>query len=76
MYGPVEISPEREGLVRQRLEDEGFGDRLALETAATVGCVLANEFLDALPVHRVVQNNGMLSELLVDWQDGRLSEGW
>ena len=71
MYGPVEISPEREGLVRQRLEDEGFGDRLALETAATVGCVLANEFLDALPVHRVVQNNGMLSELLVDWQDGR-----
>ena len=74
MYGPVEISPEREGLVRQRLEDEGFGDRLALETAATVGCVLANEFLDALPVHRVVQNNGMLSELLVDWQDGRFVE--
>lgn len=36
-----------------------------------VGCVLANEVLDALPVHRVVRRGDSLRELLVDWRDGR-----
>lgn len=35
--------------------------------------VLANEFLDALPVHRVRQD-GELCELYVGWQDGRFTE--
>jgi SAM-dependent MidA family methyltransferase len=40
-----------------------------------VGCVVANEFLDALPVHRVVgQEGGGLWELLVGWRDGRFVE--
>ena len=39
-----------------------------------VGCVLANEVLDALPVHRVVQRGSRLRELLVDWRDGRFVE--
>ncbi len=40
-----------------------------------VGCVLANEFLDALPVHRVIgQRGGGLAELLVGWRDGRFIE--
>jgi SAM-dependent MidA family methyltransferase len=39
-----------------------------------VGCVLANEVLDALPVHRVVQRGNRLRELLVDWRDGRFVE--
>ena len=39
-----------------------------------VGCVLANEVLDALPVHRVVQRGDHLRELLVDWRDGRFIE--
>jgi SAM-dependent MidA family methyltransferase len=40
-----------------------------------VGCVLANEFIDALPVHRVVgQEGGGLAELLVGWRDGRFVE--
>jgi len=39
-----------------------------------VGCVLANEVLDALPVHRVVQRGDRLRELLVDSRDGRFVE--
>jgi SAM-dependent MidA family methyltransferase len=35
--------------------------------------VLANEFLDALPVHRVRQD-GELCELYVGWQNGRFTE--
>jgi SAM-dependent MidA family methyltransferase len=38
------------------------------------GVVLANEFLDALPVHRVVQRDGRLRELYVTWQDGWFAE--
>lgn len=38
------------------------------------GCVLANEFVDALPVHRVVVAGGELRELFVDWRDDRLVE--
>ena len=34
------------------------------------GVVIANEFLDALPVHRVVQRAGRLEELFVVWRDG------
>jgi len=33
------------------------------------GLVLANEFLDALPVHRVLMRGGRLRELLVSWRD-------
>ncbi|MEA2623754.1 MAG: hypothetical protein QOH61_2664 [Chloroflexota bacterium] len=35
-----------------------------------VGAVLANEFLDALPVHRVVLRGGRLRERYVTWNDG------
>ena len=35
-----------------------------------VGCILANEFLDALPVHRVDQTAAGLREVYVTWGDG------
>jgi len=34
------------------------------------GVILANEFLDALPVHRVVVRGGKLLELFVVWRNG------
>jgi SAM-dependent MidA family methyltransferase len=43
-------------------------------SATIVGCVLANEFADALPVHRVVVVDGELRELYVDLRDDRLVE--
>lgn len=39
-----------------------------------VGVVLANEFLDALPVHRVINDDGRLRELYVGLSGGRLIE--
>lgn len=35
------------------------------------GVILANEFLDALPVHRVTVEGGQLQEVFVDWLDGQ-----
>jgi SAM-dependent MidA family methyltransferase len=35
-----------------------------------VGVALANEFLDALPVHRVTVRDGSLYERFVEWRDG------
>ena len=43
-------------------------------SAPFVGVVLANEFIDALPVHRVVARSGGLRELLVGWSDGGFVE--
>lgn len=42
--------------------------------AAFTGVVLANEFLDALPVHRVIGASGRLRELYVGWSEGRFVE--
>ena len=39
-----------------------------------VGVVLANEFVDALPVHRVVMRRGRLRELRVGWSADRFVE--
>jgi SAM-dependent MidA family methyltransferase len=41
---------------------------------AVVGVVLANEFIDALPVHRLEMRAGRLRELYVGWSDGRFVE--
>jgi SAM-dependent MidA family methyltransferase len=38
--------------------------------APITGAVLANEFLDALPVHRVAQRDGVLLERFVGWDGG------
>ncbi|MBX3028587.1 MAG: SAM-dependent methyltransferase [Chloroflexi bacterium] len=39
-------------------------------TGPFTGVVLANEYLDALPVHRLVQRDGVLRECFVTWRDG------
>jgi SAM-dependent MidA family methyltransferase len=39
-----------------------------------VGVVLANEFLDALPLHRVIAREDGLRELMVGWSDERFVE--
>jgi len=39
-----------------------------------VGAILGNEFLDALPVRRVINDGGRLRELYVGWREGRFVE--
>jgi len=75
LYEPIEVLPARLATVARRLEAAGHADRVVSEPAGpAVGCVLANEFLDALPVHRVALRDGRLVELLVDWRNGTFEE--
>lgn len=76
-YAPVEINDHRRADLVERLTGAGYGPALALDRPLdepAISCVLANEFLDALPVHRVERRDGELRELLVDWHGGRFGE--
>jgi SAM-dependent MidA family methyltransferase len=72
-YEPVEVNPFRRAEIAERLgafvraTAEGAERADGGEPAGFTGVVLANEFLDALPVHRVTQQGGRLAELFVDW---------
>ena len=47
-------------------------DRLPFQRVT--GCVLSNELIDAMPVHRVVVEQGQLYEVYVEYKDGNFSE--
>jgi SAM-dependent MidA family methyltransferase len=69
-YQPVEVEQGRADAVVARLARAGFSDVFRDAEEPMVGCILANELLDALPVHRVVQREGRLLEIFVAWRDG------
>jgi SAM-dependent MidA family methyltransferase len=74
-YEPIEHNTHRVRELRDRLELAGLGGAIAEPAGPFVGVVLANEFLDALPVHRVVgRADGALGELYVDVRDGQFVE--
>ena len=89
-YQPVEVDPRRLIALRDTLTADGLDDRLDLDAATDVasdraldgapdapfvGVVLANEVLDALPVHRVRRRDDRLVELAVELDpDGALVE--
>ena len=68
-YRPIDVEPARLAALRERLAADGLGAALVdggpSAGAVETGVVLANEVLDALPVHRVVGGPGGLRELLV-----------
>lgn len=70
-YAPVEVNQHRLDELVRRVETAGSGAALDLDLEPDrpeTGAVIANEFLDALPVHRVVgRTEGRLAELFVDW---------
>jgi len=73
----VEISPHRRLAQQRRLAARGFGQgvdwanpREWIEAEGNLqGCLIANEVLDAMPVHRLVFHDGRFSEILVDWDE-------
>ena len=76
-YDPVDIEARRIDAVESRLYESGFGDNLLLPAdrgGPIAGAVLANEVLDALPVHRLRRRDGVLRELAVDLADDRFVE--
>jgi SAM-dependent MidA family methyltransferase len=72
-YDPIEIEPRRLAAISARLDAAGHADVLVDAGASgsrAPGFIVANEVLDALPVHRVVTRDGELREVLVASQDG------
>jgi SAM-dependent MidA family methyltransferase len=67
-YHPVDIEPARLEALRDRLAAEGLAGALVDEAGET-GAIVANEVLDALPVHRVVGRGLGVRELFVDVAD-------
>lgn len=77
-YTAVERSPARCEQMKSRLAvhvDRG-SCRVELEIPHKifVGCVFSNELLDALPVHRTIQENGLAQEIFVGHDGTRFSE--
>ena len=74
----VEANSARAEAQRRRLEEAGFDRGIRWISPAewedsprrVRGCILANEVLDAMPVHRLVFREGELREIYVDWKDG------
>jgi SAM-dependent MidA family methyltransferase len=69
-YTPSESNEYRQADLLRRFEEAGLA-RVLLPAApqGSAGVILANEFLDALPVHRVVVQGGELRELFVVWRE-------
>ena len=77
-YIPVEIEPRRVTTFTDRLAAAGFGDRMGFAvTGPFTGVVLANEVLDALPVHRIALRDGRVMERFVGIDDrGAFGDVW
>ena len=79
LYQPVEVEPRRLDALAARLGEAGFGDVVeAAGPPSVTGVVLANEVLDALPVHRVGVRDGRLVERYVglDPVTGSFTDVW
>lgn len=67
-------SPLAKALRYEPIEIEGRLQAVEISAEALLGCVIGNEFLDALPVHRLVQEAGRVRELYVDCAGDRFVE--
>ncbi len=78
-YRILEISSTLRAAQRRSLESDDLSQNtvewLDAPPAGVTGCVLSNELIDAFPVHRVIRENGTLSEVFVALDDaGRFVE--
>jgi SAM-dependent MidA family methyltransferase len=76
-YRPVEREAARLSDLERRLAEDGLAGHLvdgaAPEECVEVGAVIANEVLDALPVHRVIGRPDGIRELFVGVDDERFA---
>jgi SAM-dependent MidA family methyltransferase len=69
-YELSDVSAARVRAGSERLRAAGHGERVAVATGDSfTGVLLANELLDAFPVHRLVMRTGQLRERYVTWSD-------
>lgn len=77
-----EVNPHRRADAAELLRTAGLGERCSFEwpgsapayAVPVAGAVVANEFIDALPVHRAVWRQGALRERYVSWSAGWFAE--
>ena len=72
-YQPRDL-PQQLDALGDALRAAGLEHVFSPAEGPLVGCVLANEYLDALPLHRLVMREGRLRELYVGWEGGRFVE--
>ena len=75
-YQPVDASPARLDALRERVAGLALADRIeTFDPRPEPGAVLANELLDALPVHRVegAEDGGIRERFVVLAPDGTLA---
>jgi SAM-dependent MidA family methyltransferase len=75
-YEPVDFARQR-AAIAERLGSLGRAAQLvgiSEHSDAKTGLVIANEYVDALPVHRVIQMDGVLREIHVAWRDDAFVE--
>jgi SAM-dependent MidA family methyltransferase len=74
-YQPVELSPASTAAIGARVESAGLSTFLEPQDSSSApGVVIANELLDALPVHRVEGSpRGLLERCIVVDRDGGLA---
>lgn len=66
-----DVNAERVAAGLERLRQAGFAAAIGTPSDPPMtGVLLANELLDAFPVHRLIYRNGSLHELYVTWSDG------
>jgi SAM-dependent MidA family methyltransferase len=74
-YVAVERSAARIKQATQRLQQHGhnghFTTAIEIPSRIPVGCFFSNELMDALPVHRVIVQEGALKEILVGLEAGQ-----
>ncbi len=64
-YVPIELNEHRRAELLASLDSLGISHVLRPDPVATTGIAIANEYLDALPVHVVMQVDGRLRERFV-----------
>jgi SAM-dependent MidA family methyltransferase len=75
-YDPIDFARQR-ALIQDELAAAGREQQLvhiADDHKLSNAVVIGNEYLDALPVQRVIKLNGELREIRVDWRDERFTE--
>ena len=74
-YTFAEQSAQATARIREKFkgsDDIRFADHAQYPPEGFEGVVLAHEFLDALPVHALIQKKTHLQERYVEWRDARL----
>ena len=76
-YTIIEPVPALETRQRHAIELDSLEEHVRWQgepPSGIEGCIVTNELLDSLPVHRVAMEDGRLREVFVSWDDARFGE--